>query len=82
MEFSIFNIWLNKIYHLLKKKKKPSTRPTNGRKARKTKASVAPYWASGSGLPPSLRKQGFLPWDISIDPILSTRIGYEQRNQS
>ena len=44
---------------------------------------VAPYWASGSGLPPSLKEVGLFAlghqrWSL----FLSIRIGYEQRNQS
>ena len=71
MEFSIFNIWLNKIYHLLKKKNKPSTRPTKWKKSKKNKKPTgAPYWASGSGLAPFTKgSRAFCPGISALIPI-------------
>ena len=60
MEFSIFNIWLNKIYHLLKKKKTNLAQgQQNGRKARKTKSLRVPLTGhQGQAWPPSLKEAG------------------------
>lgn len=68
--FPIFNIWLNKIYHLLKKKNLAQGQQ-NGRKARKNKSfTAAPYWASWSGLLPSLKEAGLsCPGTSALIPI-------------